>query len=125
MAQHPTQRSDSVVITDARSGSSTDQKQRMQRYAITMGFRTACFIGVIFVPGALKWVLVAFAVFLPYVAVLFANQADTRTVAKRPAANVETEQLPQITTGGYETISGDVDDDPESDSDPARTHRAA
>ncbi len=34
---------------------------------------------MIFVPGPLRWVLFACAVFLPYVAVLFANQADTRT----------------------------------------------
>ncbi len=34
---------------------------------------------MIFVPGPMRWVFFACAVFLPYVAVLFANQADTRT----------------------------------------------
>lgn len=98
----------------------------MKRYAITMGFRTACFVGIMFVPGVLKWVLVAGAVFLPYIAVLFANQADSRAVARRPAVDVETEVLPQLTTGQYETIDGTLDDEDEANS-PAtdRTRRAA
>lgn len=123
MPQHQTHHSASVIITDARSGSSLDQARRMKRYAITMGFRTACFVGILFVPGIFKWILVAGAVFLPYIAVLFANQADSRTVAQRPAVDVQTEILPQLTTGQYETIDGSLADDESVTDD--RAHRAA
>lgn len=67
-----------AVITDARSGASQEIAARQRRYAITMAFRTACFIAMIFVPGVFRWVLFACAVFLPYVAVIFANQANQR-----------------------------------------------
>ena len=57
---------------------SEEHAGRVKRYAITMAFRTACFIAMIFVPGVWRWVLFACAVFLPYVAVLLANQAHQR-----------------------------------------------
>lgn len=72
-------RTQRTVITNAQSAASAGQATRQRRYAITMAFRTACFVSMIFVPGTLRWVLFGCAVFLPYVAVLFANQADTRT----------------------------------------------
>jgi len=67
------------VITDAQQGASIDLKQRQIRYAITMGFRVACFISMIWVPSPWRWFLLAAAVVLPYIAVIFANQADQRT----------------------------------------------
>lgn len=65
-------------ITDAHQGSSADLKSREKRYGITMAFRVACFIAMIWVPSPYRWVLLAAAALLPYVAVLFANQADQR-----------------------------------------------
>lgn len=67
-----------TVITDARSGASRELAARQRRYAITMAFRTACFLAMIFVPGVFRWILFACAVLLPYVAVIFANQANRR-----------------------------------------------
>ncbi|WP_229670097.1 DUF3099 domain-containing protein [Microlunatus endophyticus] len=67
------------VITDAQEGASADLKQRQTRYAITMAFRVACFISMIWVPSPWRWILLAGAVVLPYIAVIFANQADQRT----------------------------------------------
>ena len=70
-------------ITDARPGSSAEMKRRVRRYTITMAFRTVCFLGaVIFAHGWLQWVLFAGALFLPYLAVLFANQADQKGLKK-------------------------------------------
>ena len=44
-----------------------------------MGFRTLCFVGAILVgPGWLRWVLVAAALLLPYVAVVMANATSPR-----------------------------------------------
>ncbi|MBO0813002.1 MAG: DUF3099 domain-containing protein [Microlunatus sp.] len=67
------------LITDAQEGSSADLKQRQIRYVITMAFRVACFISMLWVPSPWRWFLLAGAVVLPYIAVIFANQADQRT----------------------------------------------
>ena len=66
------------MITDAQGSTSAELSRRQKRYVITMLFRLACFIAIFFVPGVWRWVLGAGAVFLPYIAVLLANQADPR-----------------------------------------------
>lgn len=43
-----------------------------------MGIRTGCVIGAIFVPGWPRWVLIAGAVVLPYLAVVIANAGKSR-----------------------------------------------
>jgi hypothetical protein len=107
-----------AVITDARSGSSEELSRRVRRYTITMAFRTACFVSMIFVPGTLRWVLFGCAVFLPYVAVVLANQSDQRTRTSRierggPAT------APQLGAGGSpgpgdgEVLEGSVEDERE------------
>ncbi len=105
----------STVITDARTGTSREMASRQKRYAITMAIRTACFISMIFVPGPFRWVLLAAAVFLPYIAVVLANQANTRTTAAS-VAQAAPSPAPQITAGKQmpDLISGDtVTDDGE------------
>ena len=106
------------MITDAQGAASAEMSGRMRRYAITMAFRTACFLGMIFAHGWVRWVLLAAAVLLPYVAVVLANQADHRTRAGtvEPGAPAD---APQIGTGPVlsadargEVIEGTVDDDP-------------
>jgi hypothetical protein len=86
-------------ITDARPGTSADMTQRIRRYTITMAFRTACFlVAVIFAHGWLQWTLFGAAVFLPYIAVLLANQANTKgstKVVRRGAPG----DAKQLTTG--------------------------
>ena len=106
----------SAVITDVRSGSSQELSTRVRRYAITMGFRTACFLSMIFVEGWMRWVLLAFAVFLPYVAVVLANQSDQRTRRSRvehgapaAAAGLTTGEHPEVVAG--EVLPGSVEDD--------------
>ena len=93
-------RAPSPLITDARSPASVEHDSRVRRYAFTMGFRTACFISMIFVDGPLRWVLFAGAVILPYVAVIVANQANQRS--KRVAARCRPVDRPQLTTGPEE-----------------------
>ena len=106
-----------AVITDARGAASAELSSRMRRYTIAMTFRLACFIGMAFVGGWLRWTLLAFAVFLPYVAVVLANQTDQRTVASRVEHGAP-EGAPALTTGAEpvvlsgEVISGEVMDDP-------------
>jgi hypothetical protein len=100
-----------ALITDARFPTSKDQASRQKRYTITMAFRTACFVALIFVPGAARWVLFACAVFLPYIAVVLANQANTKaaTGVMQPGAP---SPAPQIGVGhAPEIISGSADDE--------------
>ncbi len=96
-------------ITDARSGNSVEASQRIRRYTITMAFRTVCFlVAVIFAHGWLQWTLFAGAVFLPYVAVLLANQADTRGMKKTVRRGAPGDAR-QLTVGpSTEYVEGEV-----------------
>lgn len=119
--------SGSTVITDARSAASVEMSTRVRRYTITMAFRTACFLSMIFVHGTFRWVLFGCAVFLPYVAVVLANQANQRSSA-HPAGNAEPIDAPQLTTGEHEVISGQLADDDDASYDgghPTRHDRVA
>jgi hypothetical protein len=109
-----------TVITDARGAASQEQATRQRRYAITMAFRTACFIAMIFVPGTLRWVLFAGAVFLPYVAVIFANQAHQRPPGDAVGGSGgDPSDAPAITTGDErgQIISGEIITDEEEPDD--------
>jgi hypothetical protein len=61
------------TITDAQRGLSEEQVGRTRRYLVSMGIRTVCVVAAIFVPGWPRWVLIAAAVALPYLAVVVAN----------------------------------------------------
>jgi Protein of unknown function (DUF3099) len=65
-------------ITGARRGVRDDVNGRTRRYLISMGVRTACFLGAVVADGALRWVLIGGALILPYVAVVFANGGRER-----------------------------------------------
>ncbi|MBC2934970.1 DUF3099 domain-containing protein [Nocardioides sp. zg-1228] len=72
-------KSDAVRITTARSNAADDMRSRQRRYAWSMSIRLVCFVAAVAVgPGALRWVLVAAAVFLPLFAVVMANANDQR-----------------------------------------------
>jgi hypothetical protein len=82
-------------ITGAAQGLTDDQAPRTRRYLISMGIRTACVVAAIFVPGWPRWVLIAGAVVLPYVAVVAANAGRSgRTKAPMPVAMPLRPQLP-------------------------------
>lgn len=66
------------TITSAQRSLSAEQVGRTRKYLISMGIRTACVIGAIFIPGWPRWVLIAGAVVLPYLAVVIANGGKTR-----------------------------------------------
>jgi Protein of unknown function (DUF3099) len=79
----PSGRGDEAVrITTAATSPQADISARQRRYVISMAIRTLCFLAAILVgPGWLRWVLVAAAVLLPYVAVVMANAATSKTDA--------------------------------------------
>ncbi|MFI0368632.1 DUF3099 domain-containing protein [Actinomadura sp. 1N219] len=66
------------TVTDAPLPLSDDIGHRQRRYLMSMGVRTGCFVGAVLaaVAGAPVWVvilLIVGALFLPYIAVVFAN----------------------------------------------------
>ena len=67
-------------ITDAAAAHSEDMRQRMIKYALAMGIRMVCLILIFVVDGWLKLVMVAGAVFLPWIAVVIANGSDQAEV---------------------------------------------
>lgn len=89
-----------VRITTAAPNVADDISARQRRYVLSMLLRTACFLGAVLVgPGWFRWVLIAGAVFLPYVAVVMANAMPSRSNSALP------------TTGrpGHELSSGRLD----------------
>lgn len=72
-------RDEAVRITTAGTNPQADISARQRRYVISMMVRTVCFVAAVAVgPGWLRWVLVAAALLLPYVAVVMANAAASR-----------------------------------------------
>jgi hypothetical protein len=68
-----------VRITTAPTSHRDDLDRRRRRYVISMAVRTLCFVGAIVVgDNWVRWVLVAGAFVLPYVAVVMANSASPR-----------------------------------------------
>jgi hypothetical protein len=67
-------------ITSARPGVRDDVDYRTRRSLISMGIRTVCFLAAVVVDGWFRWVLVAGALVLPYVSVVFANGGRERIV---------------------------------------------
>jgi NADH:ubiquinone oxidoreductase subunit 6 (subunit J) len=66
-------------ITTAAESQTADRVRREKRYAVSMLIRTACFLGgVVLVMQPMPWAVAGWlmfvgAIFLPYVAVVFAN----------------------------------------------------
>ena len=83
-------RAKSVSITELPPSPDAERHSRMIKYAIAQGIRVLCIVAVFFVPG--WWVLIpaAGAIFLPYFAVVAANNVQHRggTVVQRPGAIV-------------------------------------
>jgi hypothetical protein len=68
-----TNEEDVYDITSAQKSLSSDQPGRQRRYFISMMVRTACFILAVVLPSPFRWIALAGAVFLPYIAVVVAN----------------------------------------------------
>jgi hypothetical protein len=94
----PGRRGSAQLITDARTGTSDEMSARIRQYTITMSIRAACFLSMVFVHGAFRWVLFAGAVILPFVAVIAANQVNQHFRRRKVTHTVQTER-PKLTTG--------------------------
>jgi hypothetical protein len=65
-------------ISKVETSLTQDQSGRQRRYLISMGLRTACFVGGVLAEGVLRWSLIVGAVVLPYFAVVIANAGRER-----------------------------------------------
>jgi hypothetical protein len=92
-------RSTAVRITTAATSHHADIALRQRRYVISMTIRTLCFVSAVAVgPGWLRWVLVAGAVLLPYVAVVLANSSTRRDDGFELRETQTTRELPPTAT---------------------------
>ncbi|WP_131741390.1 DUF3099 domain-containing protein [Actinomadura roseirufa] len=76
------------TVTDAPRPMSEDIGHRQRRYLLSMGIRTGCFVAAVLsaMAGAPLWlvgILVAGALFLPYISVIFANGGREPTPSAR------------------------------------------
>lgn len=65
-------------ITTAPEALTEDLDRRARRYLIQMSIRVVCFFGAVLVDHWSRWLLLAGAVVLPYVAVVLANAGRER-----------------------------------------------
>jgi hypothetical protein len=86
----------SSAITSLGDAPDDERKSRMIKYATSMGIRVVCIIACFYTPG--WWLLIPAlgAVFLPYFAVIAANQVThTRgSAVERPGSIILSEQGP-------------------------------
>lgn len=77
-------------ITELPPSPDHERRMRMLKYAIAMTIRVVCIILVVVVPGWWRLAPALAAVFLPYFAVVLANNVSTQVVARveRPGALV-------------------------------------
>ncbi len=82
MARDRNREPEAVRITSAAASRNADIAARQKRYIVSMGIRTACFVGAIIASLAeIHWlwpILIVAALVLPYVAVVMANAAHTK-----------------------------------------------
>jgi hypothetical protein len=109
--EHP----DVARITSAPQSPQAEMAHRQKRYIISMSIRTACFVAAILVgSGWLRWVLVAAAFVLPYVAVVMANSASPRIEGTDPFGPDVSH--PELGTGpSPERSTGPVGPEPSQD----------
>ncbi len=89
-----TVQSDEVyAITDASEKHSNSVDKRAREYAFRMFLRIVCIVAAVFVDGWLRWVFIALAGILPWVAVVVANGNDRQQSNDFMAYLTEEQQL--------------------------------
>jgi hypothetical protein len=109
-------------ITDAAGAHSEDMRKRMIKYALAMGIRMVCLILIFVVDGWFKILMVAGAVFLPWIAVVIANGNDKAEahsdllLDSAPLAEIESPPQPTAPDRpGDEVLQGElINDDDET-----------
>lgn len=100
-----------VSITNAAEAHSEEMRQRMVKYAITMGIRMVCLAAIFLFDGWYKLIPVVGAVLLPWIAVVIANGGSD--ITHRETVDLLDEAPRYAVTGGMDGMSDD--DSPEGD----------
>lgn len=125
---------DSAVhsITDAAAAHSEDMRQRMIKYALAMGIRMVCLILIFVVDGWFKILMVAGAVFLPWIAVVIANGSDKAEIHSdslldsAPLAELEgPEWAPAEDSSTPPVLQGELIDDDDDEPNHGQERRAS
>ncbi len=95
-------------VTSLPQSPQDEADHRVRRYALTMGIRTVCFLLMALVQplGWWTWAFAAAAIFLPYIAVVYANAGSDST----PSA-VESPQIQLEAPGASATEPAPADPD--------------
>lgn len=85
MARERRSEPEAIRITSAAESRNADIASRQKKYLLSMSLRSICFVGAVIASLAgIHWlwpILIAGALVLPYIAVVAANAATTRTDA--------------------------------------------
>ncbi|MFM6974359.1 MAG: DUF3099 domain-containing protein [Agromyces sp.] len=83
-------------ITSIPLSPAQERRARMLKYSVSMAVRMVCIVAMLFVSG--WWLLLCAlgAIFLPYFAVIVANQATTNTRRSAAATVVSSAIVPRI-----------------------------
>ena len=95
-------------ISGAPTAHTDDIQVRFRKYVISMLIRTVCFLLAVFVDHPVRWVFVAGAVFLPYIAVVAANAGREQRGTPPPAFEHVPEQLPELEAPRTIVLEGTV-----------------
>ncbi|MEJ1086972.1 DUF3099 domain-containing protein [Microbacterium sp. Mu-80] len=116
-------------VTSLPQSPQDEATHRVRRYAVTMGIRTVCFLLMALVQpvGWWTWVFGAAAIFLPYIAVVYANAGEDSTPssvespvqqieASAAAAPPQTDDAAAVFTIREHDAGDDpIDEDPKDD----------
>ncbi|NKX53888.1 DUF3099 domain-containing protein [Arthrobacter mobilis] len=91
-------------ITDAQESHTDEMHRRMVKYTVAMSIRLACLLLFFFIPGWQRWLFVAGAVFLPWIAVIIANGGADQSRIKPSDALLDQAPLPELPSG--ESLAG-------------------
>lgn len=93
LATGRTKESSTYRITTARKSVADDQAARVRGYVISMTIRIVCFLLAVVTTGVIRWLFVAGALVIPYIAVVYANggreRSDEAPDTLRPALDRE------------------------------------
>jgi len=72
-------------VTSIGQSPDDERRDRMRKYLLSQSVRVACIILAVFVQGWMMWIFFAGAIFLPYFAVVIANDKGMGQSTKKTA----------------------------------------
>jgi hypothetical protein len=113
-------------ITDVQESHTDEMRRRMVKYTIAMSIRLACLLLFFFIPGWQRWLFVAGAVFLPWIAVIIANGGSDKNRIKPSDALLDQVPLAELPAAApaagpdqAEVLLGEVVEDDDDAGPPA------